>query len=418
VDVAEANNTGREYAPSEFRGRSLLILASAVGLSTGMTATMFYSMGTLIPSIQAEFGWNRGDISLAVTIMTVGLFLSGPLAGKLCDRFGAAAVGTFSLLAYALAVVAMTFLVRTLEVFWAFYFFIAVLGAGSTPIVLVRPISAVFQKRRGLALGIALTGAGVAGFWVPILVSSVIEGLGWRAAYYALAATAVVAAPLVWVGFRSVERNPADTAASLMQQGMTADEARRTPIYWLLTVMALTMAVGIAGVVVHLVPLFRDLGDTPGDAARTASIVGLSSVLGRIAVGMLLDRFAPTLVSMVILILAAVGIILLWGAGLQYAVLSVALLGLAAGAEIDLLAYLTARYFGRRAYGAIYGWQYSVFALGYGLSPFLVGRLRDHFGSYDIALVCSAGLMALAALATLWIEPANRGTARLQHSHQ
>src|SRR3546814_5286069 len=62
----------------EFQGRTLLILGAAVGLSTGMTATMFYSLGAFIPSLQAQFGWARGDISLAVTIMTIGLFLSGP----------------------------------------------------------------------------------------------------------------------------------------------------------------------------------------------------------------------------------------------------------------------------------------------------------------------------------------------------
>lgn len=392
---------------SEFQGRGLLILASAVGLSVGMTATMFYSLGAFIPPLQSEFGWDRGDISLAVTIMTVGLFVSGPLAGRLCDRFGAAAVGTFSLLSYAAAVAAMASMVTSVEVFWIAYFIIAVLGAGSTPIVLVRPISAAFSRNRGLALGSALTGAGLAGFWVPNLVAQVVENWGWRTAYFALAAAAMVAAPLVWIGFRTVETGP-DMRGPSLQEGLTAREARRTRRYWLLTAMALTMAVGIAGVVVHLVPLFRDLGTTTIKAARLASVVGLSSVVGRIIVGLLLDRFKPTLVSMIILALAAVGILLLWSSGLQYALLSVALLGLAAGAEIDLLAYLTARYFGQLAYGAIYGWQYSVFALGYGLSPFLVGRMRDHFGSYDLALLASAGLMVVAALTSLGLSSDDR----------
>src|SRR3546814_8395624 len=81
----------------EFQGLTLLILGAAVGLSTGMTATMFYSLGAFIPSLQAQFGWARGDISLAVTIMTIGLFLSGPLVGRLCDHFGAATVDSISL---------------------------------------------------------------------------------------------------------------------------------------------------------------------------------------------------------------------------------------------------------------------------------------------------------------------------------
>src|SRR3546814_664881 len=176
----------------------------------------------------------------------------------------------------------------------------------------------------------------------------------------ALAATAFVAAPLVWYGFRPVDRQNTSLAnGGTAAIGMTAPEARRTRQYWMLSVMALAMALGIAGIVVHLPPLFQDLGDDPLAAARTASLVGLSSVFGRIAVGMMLDRFVPSLVSMAILALAMLGIVLLWASGLHYAPLAVILLGLAAGAEIDLLAYLTARFFGQRAYGAIYGWQYS-----------------------------------------------------------
>ncbi len=387
-------------ANGEFKNSRLLILAAAVGLSTGMTATMFYSMGVLIPALQADLHWSRGDLSLAVTIMTAGLFLAGPVVGRLCDRYGAAAIGSLSLCAYALATITMALTVSSLAMFWTGYFVIALLGAGSTPIGLVRPISMHFVRRRGLALGIALTGAGLAGFWVPILTAAMIETAGWRAAYCALAATALLSAPLVWFGFRSVE-HIATHATSATMPGFTGREARRTRHYWLLSTMALTMALGIAGIVVHLAPLFQDLGESPQAAARLASLIGISSVFGRIAVGMMLDRFSAPLVSMGTLALAMLGIVLLWPSGLTFAPLAVSLLGLAAGAEIDLLAYLTARFFGQRAYGAIYGWQYSVFALGYGFSPFLVGRARDLTGSYHAALAGCAMLMGVAAAAAL-----------------
>ena len=98
-------------ASSEFSGRRLLIFSAAVGLSTGMTATMFYSLGALIAPLQQAFGWDRGDISLCVTLMTVALFLSGPMAGRLCDRYGAALVGSVSLLGYAGAVIVLALFV-------------------------------------------------------------------------------------------------------------------------------------------------------------------------------------------------------------------------------------------------------------------------------------------------------------------
>jgi predicted MFS family arabinose efflux permease len=394
--------------PGEFGGKSFLLASAAIGLSAGMTATLFYSLGSFIPSLESEFGWSRGDISLAVTLMTLAVFFSGSAAGRLCDRYGAANVGAASLVAYALGVVLLVATAGSIELFWALYAIIAVLGVGSTPIVLVRPIAAAFEKQRGLALGIALTGAGLAGFWVPQLVAGVTEAAGWRAAYLALAAIAAAAAPIVWFGFRSVPQGRRADPTMAAAGGLTAAEARRTARFWLLTVISFAMAAGLGGVVVHLVPLFLDLGADPLAAAGTASLVGLSSVVGRLGIGVLLDRFPAAIVSLAVLLLAAAGIALLLFDGLIMGPVAAILLGMAAGAEIDLLAYLTALHFGQRQYGAIYGWQYSIFALGYGLSPFAMGRMRDASGDYGGALTVSALLVGLAALLMLGLRQERR----------
>lgn len=390
----------------ELCDQSRLIYASALGLTAGMTATMFYSLGAFIPSLQAEFGWSRSDISLAATFLTLAVFVTGTAAGKLCDRFGADKIGAASLVAYALAVLLLTVFVNRIEGFWLAYALIAVLGVGSTPIVLVRPITTGFFAARGIALGIALTGAGIAGFWVPRLVAWVSTEWGWRQAYWALAAIALAVAPVVWFGFR--ERVRAGQPIATVGDGLSPSQARSTLAYWLLSVMALTMALGVAGVVVHMVPLFVDQGLNAVNAAAIASMLGISSVVGRIVVGYFLDRLPSVQVSIMVLLLAASGVLLLWAYGLKYAYLSSLLLGLAAGAEIDLIAFLTVTFFGRRHYGAIYGWQYSVFALGYGLSPYLVGRLYDHFGSYQLALLASAALIASAVVCCCWLPRAQR----------
>jgi len=389
----------------ELKSKFSLLYASAIGLSTGMTATLFYSLGTFIPLLQAEFGWSRGGISLAASFLTLALFMTGTAAGRLTDRYGAAAVGSVSLIAYAGAIALMVTMVQSLQQFWLAYFCIAILGVGSTPIALVRPITTEFVRARGIALGIALTGAGIAGFWVPRLVAHVAEALDWRAAYLALAGIAVIASPFVWYGFRRVEscHHQALTSQRTPLEGVSHSEARKSGHYWLLSLMSFTMACGIAGVVVHLVPLFMDSGISSTKAAAIASVVGIASVIGRLVIGYLLDFLSTALVTISVLILASIGIGLLWLWGAAAGYLAAALIGLAAGAEIDLLAYLTVSYFGRRNYGAIYGWQYSVFALGYGISPFLVGLLYDLSGSYDVPLLCSASLILMAAFSCLWL---------------
>ncbi len=138
---------------------------------------------------------------------------------------------------------------------------------------------------------------------------------------------------------------------------------------------------------------------------------------------MLLDRYPAHFVAMAALLVAAAGALLLYGFDLRFASLAVMMLGLAAGAEVDLIAYLCSRHFGTRAYGAIYGWQYSIFVLGYGLSPYLVGLSRDTFGTYDVALIGSmfavglAGMLALIlklpATASAAVEPSNELSAQV-----
>ncbi len=395
-------HAGRPGRPGrgEFHGHKLLVVSAVIGLTTSMNAVMIYSLGSFIGPLNAEFGWDRGSISLAVSVLTFGVFLFGPVAGQLCDRYGAAIVGALSLLSYGAAVIAMTMLVSDLTSFLIAFFLIAMLGVGSTPIVLVRPITAGFDKRRGLALGIALTGAGLAGFWVPNAVTEVSASFGWRAGYWVLAAAAMLAAPVVWLGFRPSERRAAVAAPSdRAKVGITLAEARKTRAFWLASILAVTMALGVGGMIVHLIPLFNDLGADARLAARMASVIGVASAIGRLLIGASLDRFPAPLVSTAVLGMGATGIALLGLGGLSYGILSVILIGLLLGAELDLLAYMASRLFGQKAFGAIYGWLYAMYSLGFGLSPFLIGRSRDSFGSYDFALIGSVAFLAIAAIA-------------------
>lgn len=398
------DHTGLAQAEShprtnEFKGRTLLVVSAAIGLAASMNAMMVYSLGSFIGPLENEFGWARGDISLAVTILTMGLFLAGPVVGTACDRFGASVVGSLSLTAFGLLLLTMAATLESLTGLWTFFFLIALAGAGSTPIVLARPISAAFDRQRGLALGIVLTGAGLGGFWLPNFVTEVVSRAGWRGAYSCLALVALFAAPVVYLGFKPTERRAAAamTAGSTpTARGFTLRKARGTAAFWAISALAVSMAMGIGGVMVHLVPLFRDLGATPAAAAATASLMGIASVVGRLVVGLCLDRFTPHRVAVTVLALGMLGVLLVRIGGLDYAVGGVMLIGLLLGAELDMLAFLTARLFGQRAFGAIYGWFYSIYALGFGVSPFIVGRLRDTSGSYDSSLTISMAVLVAA----------------------
>ena len=373
-----------------------LLAAAALGLTVGMLPGLFYSMGVFMPAWEAEFGWSRGDMSFSLTLATVSMFLFGTVAGRIGDRFGAANVGPLSLFAYGIILTLLPLLISDVWHLWTGYIVLAIVGVPSSAIIMIRPITAAFDARRGIAMGIALTGAGIAGFWVPQLVGYLIELRGWRTAMMALGALPCLAAPFVWLGFRGT--GEAAVRQNAAEHGIEFRAALRMRQFWILSLMAIGMSLGVGGLLVHFVPLLTDLGADSVRAAEIASLLGLASVCGRIGVGLLLDRFPATLVAVATLLVAASGALLLYMFGLGFAPLAVMLIGLAAGAEVDLIAYLCSRHFGVRSYGAIYGWQYSVFVLGYGFSPFLVGLMRDSLGNYDLALLVSATAIVSAGI--------------------
>ena len=412
------SETAGAIVRSEFDGRKLLLLCAALGLTASMNATMVYGLGSFIVPLKSAFGWSRGDVSLASTMLTLGVFLFGPVVGRLGDRFGAAAVGSISLVSYAAMVVVMSLTLQTLPGLWIFYFMIALCGVGSTPIVLLRPIAAGFDKQRGLALGIALTGAGLSGFWVPNVVTAVIANYGWQAGYWAMAAAAMLAAPIVWFGFRpSEKREKLAITDGAPKAGMTFREARNTRAFAMVSLLAFSMALGIGGMVVHLNPLFQDYGASAATAAGLASLIGISGAFSRLLTGISLDRFPARLVTVVVICLGTLGIALIWLGGLRFGLPGVILIGLLLGAELDLLAYLTSRLFGQRAFGAIYGWTYSLFSFGFGLGPLLMGHLHDQFGSYDNALLANVSLLLGSAAVAFGLSGRSEMEGRFDTGH-
>jgi MFS family permease len=137
-------------------------------------------------------------------------------------------------------------------------------------------------------------------------------------------------------------------------------------------------------------------------------VYGLSIAVERLITGLLLDRFWAPLVTLPILCLPALSCWLLLGdsaLSFQLAIVAAFLMGFAAGAETDLVAYLAGRYFGMKSYGQIYGVQYMAFGLMAALSPTLYGWVRDTTGSYDPILTTAAVMFIVGALIMLLLGP-------------
>jgi predicted MFS family arabinose efflux permease len=230
----------------------------------------------------------------------------------------------------------------------------------------------------------------------PPLLNALLESRPWGDGYRLMGASVLLLAmPLVWLSFRDA---PALTENDKPLQGAARAAGLKSWRFWLIFLVISCVAFAIGGTITSLVPLLTDRGLTAGDAAGYAALVGVAVIIGRVSAGLLMDHFWAPAVGMVLMALPLVSMLLLIGTLPSPFMIGVAvfLIGLTAGAEFDLLAYLTARYFGMKNYGFLYAIQTIGLLLTAGLSPPIFGRVYDQMGSYDPALMVSAGLFLLA----------------------
>jgi hypothetical protein len=141
----------------------------------------------------------------------------------------------------------------------------------------------------------------------------------------------------------------------------------------------------------------------PAVAATLASVLAISVVAGALTTGLLVDRIWAPIVGCIFTLLPVAGcaVLLAPHPGLVTLGVAIALIGLAQGAEIDVVAYMVARYFGMGAYSAIYGMIVMLITLMSSAAGVLFGAAFDRSGSYDLAIVGAGAVFALGAVTYL-----------------
>lgn len=391
-----------ETRSTEFRRGWRIVVAGAVGTAFGISALPFYTLGVFTKPVIAEFGWSREAFQLGFAVQMLGLLAVSWLWGGAVDRVGARRVALVSQLGLGLGLMGLS-LTTSLAHWYVAWGVVALLGAGTSPLTWTRGIAGWFDSARGTALGLALVGTGVTGFLAPMLVTPLIGAAGWRTAYAAMGLSVIVLAlPVAWWLFRDAAPPPGATKAPLM--GVDRRTALGSARFWVMLGVFTLVTFGVGGIIPNLVPLLTDKGLSAERAAGFAGLAGLAVVIGRVGAGFLLDRFWAPAVAVGFLVVPAVGCLVLAGETLPPPLmigLSAALVGLAAGAEFDLVAYLVTRYFGMRHYGFLYAIQMGGLLLAGGLAPAVFGRVFDATGSYAPALHAAAAIFALAPLLLL-----------------
>ena len=390
-----------------------IVFVAAVGLSMGYGPIVTFTFGIFFKLLNQEFGWSRGDISQAFSISLFVMSLVFPFVGRLVDRFGARKVIIPSILLFGLGLMSLSLLSANIWQLYAVYILLGLVGGGTAPVPYSNVLSHWFDKRRGLALGVAMVGLGLGAFVMPSLAQMLIVSQGWRQAYIVFGLMVmVITIPIVGLFFKETPEmvglrpdgdviNPNQPNGSEQKIGLSAQEARQTHTFWILVGAFFLMSASVHGCLIHLVPLLTDRGISPQLAAGATSLFGAALLFGRVGAGYLLDHFFASSVALCFFCGTALGLLLLWsGVTGTAAFIAAFLVGLGMGAEGDIIAYLIGRYFGLRAFGEIYGYAFGAFTLGGVSGPLLMGRGFDATGSYSLGLgvfvvvtLIAAGLM-------------------------
>ena len=335
------------------------------------------------------------------------------LAGMLVDKVGARRVMIPSTFLFAATMASMYFLTPSLWHFYGMCLIIPIMGSGTAPLTYSRLIVAWFDRKRGLALGVGLAGVGIGTSLVPIFATWIMEHYSWREAYVGIGILIIVlVVPAITIIMRD---SPSDKglladgdlpvesgkeqAGEKTLLGFTAKEALKRKSFWLMV-----GSFGIAGlttstILIHLIPLMMDRGMTRVEAAGTFAYLGIALLIGRLAAGYLMDKFFAPRVIIIFLLGPVVGLAL-FASGVTgtTAAICAALVGMAIGAEFDVMAFFTSRYFGPRNFGQIYGYNYSAFKVGSATGPLIMGIAYDLVGRYDEILWSMSGIMLIACV--------------------
>ncbi len=384
----------------------LLVAVSFVALSITMSTRA--SLGLAMPVWADTFGWSRSFISGGGALALILVAILSPIAGNLVDRHGPRPLITVGLIAVGLGMAMVAVMDRP----WMFlvgFGGLAAIGFGTVANhVIATAISLVFDRGRGLAVGIATAGSTAGQLLVIPLLALVLGQVGWRGCFGALAAAALVLAPVAWLLTRPAAAKVRPPTEPLRQRlTLLATSPVFHALFWSFAVCGFTTT----GVIeTHLLPYTVTCGYPPLTGAEAYGLLSAFNMIGMVTAGWLSDRWhRPRLLATIYFMRGLSFLLLLFvdRDGTLLVVFAI-MFGLFDFSTVPATASLVAAHLGLRIMGLAMGLIAAGHALGAAAGAFLGGWLFDLFARYDWVWLASLGLALSAALLVLTI-PETRG---------
>ncbi|MDA7949391.1 MAG: MFS transporter [Hyphomicrobiaceae bacterium] len=377
--------------------RSILLLISCAGMMLGISLGFRQALGLFLTPITVEVGVGRESFALGMGLMNLVWGLGAPFAGALTDRYGAGWVTVAGALLYATGLAVLTISGDGGQLIAGGVLVgLGLSGTGFT-VVLGTVGRIVPEAQRSAALGLVAAGGSIGQFMSLPYTYSLIAGFGWSLALLALAASALLMAPLAY-GLREKPAPAMDGPRQAM--GAAFREALGVPSYWLLNAGFFVCGFHLAFIGVHLPAFLQDEGFGPGLATVALSVVGLANIAGSYGFGVLGGYYSKkNLLSLLYLGRAAVIMMFIT---LPITDVTVLLFSGAMGflwlGTVPLTSGLVAEMFGTRYMAMLFGIVFLGHQFGGFLGAWLGGVAFDTFGSYDAMWWISIALGIVSAL--------------------
>ena len=394
------------------------IVSGGFSLQMIVGSLMIHSFTAYFPILQTQFGWSRSLLSGAFALSRAESGILGPLQGWLIDRFGPRIMVRVGMILFGAGFIMFSLTDSVLD----YYLTFALMALGSSVAGFLTVATTVvnwFEKRRGVAMGIAMSGFGIGGLLVPAVAWS-LTTFGWReTAFFSGVLIMIVGFPIAQImrqrpeqyGYlpdgatapvAGSEESQGRTAASGGDEvdGFTAREAMRTPAFWLLGLGHSMALLTVGAVSLHLIPhIMESVGVTITAAAGAVSVMTVFNILGQLGGGFLGDRFSKRMLAALAMLMHSAALLILAYATTMLPVYAFAVLhGTAWGLRGPMMTTIRADYFGRASFATIMGFSSLLVMVGMTGGPLFAGFMADIFDGYRIPFIVIAAITGLGSL--------------------
>jgi sugar phosphate permease len=400
-------------AASSLRRDQVLAVVTAFLALFSIVGFALYGLPFFYDFFVRDLGWTRQQVTSGNAYSKIGVALVfGLVAGVIVDAFGPRRLMLVGILMAGGALVGLsTVTSSSFSLFYLFYGLNALGYVFGGPLPNQVMLSRYFEAARGRAMGIAYLGIGVGGAIVLQLAPYLIQHLGWRGALRALGLLMIVIAfPAAFFVREPPQPHPAAPAAgtlarrilaSLRELGPFLGGMLRRPAFYLLAIGSMASIGAVGGTTQNLkLYLSLDRGFTQAQAGNVGSIILIGSLVGRLLMGWLADRWAKRHVMLLIYSIVAVSIALVavspthgWLSGAAF------LFGIGLGGDYMIIPLMAAELFGLRVLGRLMGLILTADGVAEAVVPMRVAALRDRTGTYATGFMLLVVLAAVGALA-------------------